>query len=583
MASIIAISMLTLASGTSHQYGLYEDSVYIGTPCECNATLISHAHVYDLSKVPPDANTSMCKAESVNPLDVWNGLGVGYYGYMTESWLEDEGDVGRWDPNLSGKWGTVEYQIDCEHLCLIEKVEYAGTGWCLKSGGSSQVVLKEECCVAKNLIFEWNAYIPDIDYAPEQSKTYLDVDIDNESAGRAGSFSYWAKSFKIYEWGSKCKEVPPEDIHGKNIDEWRCRNSLSIVATKDENVAGVSSILARKPKVDTSETTSGDTSDDSSDDSSNDSSDQQTQCQNDEECEDGQVCAMFECVDSSDDSSADSSDQPTHCHSDEECEDGQVCADLECVESSDSSSSESSDDSSADTSEQSTHCHHDDECEDGQVCDVFECVESSGDSNEESGGDSSEESGGDSSDESSADSSTDSSVDSSDLSSHCHSDEECEDDQICDGFECVDSSEDSSDDSSGNSGDDSSDSSGDDSSDDSSDESGLVGCEALPIDDVLSKCSANIACEARVQELEALQVTFRAMTSAKQVQSGKDDAAPLSSSSTSTFGVEEVLIVCLVLMNVALLSYVCLRKSNVAKNNSAYGDVRSSEQEDLCA
>merc|ERR1712025_1491281 len=142
---------------------------------------------------------------------------------------------------------------------------------------------------------------------------------------------------------------------------------------------------------------------------------------------------------------------------------------------------------------------------------------------------------------------------------------------------CVDSSEDSSDDSSGDSGDDSSD------SDDSSDESGLVGCEALPIDAVLSKCSANIACEARVQELEALQVTFRAMTAAKQVQSGKDNVAPLSPSSTSTsigFGVEEVLIVCLALMNVALLSYVCLRKSNVAKNNSAYGDVRSSEQED---
>merc|ERR1712025_650143 len=139
------------------------------------------------------------------------------------------------------------------------------------------------------------------------------------------------------------------------------------------------------------------------------------------------------------------------------------------------------------------------------------------------------------------------------------SSDECEDGQICDVFECVESSG------------------------DSSDESGLVGCEALPIDAVLSKCSANIACEARVQELEALQVTFRAMTAAKQVQSGKEDVAPLSPSSTSTlgdFGVEEGLIVCLALMNVALLSYVCLRKSNVAKNNSAYGDVRSSEQED---
>merc|ERR1712087_210342 len=63
-------------------------------------------------------------------------------------------------------------------------------------------------------------------------------------------------------------------------------------------------------------------------------------------------------------------------------------------------------------------------------------------------------------------------------------------------------------------------------------------------------------------------------------------ASPLSPSSTSIFGdfdVEQSLIVCLVLMNVVLLFYVCPCKSNLAKNKQVYGHVPRSEQEDLCA
>jgi len=515
MSLIIVIGMLACASGQ------YQKSVYIGTPCECNASALYYTHIYDLDTSPHD-NAGGCEGESEDPLDVWNGLGVEFYGNALES----------------GVHKVFDYFVECAIPCFITRVDIAGNGWCENEDDGTtgtQIRLEGQKLEGNGdvALQAWiNGYLygttPDLGWGESSTYGVVSLILETSDYGYGGGPSP-KQQFIITEQCPDSSAQRPDAAF-----EWKCRNSLSIVGTTSPDEAGESSILSRKPRVESSSVDNG----------------------------------GVDSSESSDDSSDDSIDQPTHCHNDEECEDGQICDDLECVKSRDSSSTDSgkdsSDSSGDDSSEQPTHCHHDDECEDGQVCDVFECVDSSVDSSDES------------------------SVDSSDQSAHCHSDEECQDGQICDGFECVESSEDSSEDSSANSGDDSSDSSGDDSSDDSSDGSGLVGCEALPIDAVLSKCSANIACEARVQELEALQVTFRAMTAAKQVQSGKDvdDVAPLSPSSTSTlgdFGVEEALIVCLALLNVALLSYVCLRKSNVAKNNSAYGDVRSSEQEDLCA
>merc|ERR1712025_437135 len=117
------------------------------------------------------------------------------------------------------------------------------------------------------------------------------------------------------------------------------------------------------------------------------------------------------------------------------------------------------------------------------------------------------------------------------------------------------------------------------SSSDSSDDSGLAACEALPIDTVLSKCSASMACEARLRECEMRQDLFLSMTGDES--SGEEKVAPLPA--PATFGAEEALIGFLVVANVALLAYVCVCKGNVAKNKPVYGGAHSSELADLCA
>merc|ERR1712025_263274 len=117
------------------------------------------------------------------------------------------------------------------------------------------------------------------------------------------------------------------------------------------------------------------------------------------------------------------------------------------------------------------------------------------------------------------------------------------------------------------------------SSSDSSDDSGLAACEALPIDTVLSKCSASMACEARLRECEMRQDLFWSMTG--EESSGEEKVAPLPA--PATFGAEEALIGFLVVANVALLAYVCVCKGDVAKNKPVYGGAHSSQLADLCA
>ena len=152
-------------------------------------------------------------------------------------------------------------------------------------------------------------------------------------------------------------------------------------------------------------------------------------------------------------------------------------------------------------------------------------------------------------------------------------------------------------------------------------------CEALPIDAILSKCSANYAVtradilelqsadeetddavralgaeihnmaaeessvDARLRQLERWQETLLTMEAAKSIQNEEDegedqeDEKSLSSRVRSIFGVvgvEEVLIACLVLTNVVLLTYLCLCKRNTNRNKPVYGGVRCYEQEELC-
>merc|ERR1711971_618016 len=97
-------------------------------------------------------------------------------------------------------------------------------------------------------------------------------------------------------------------------------------------------------------------------------------------------------------------------------------------------------------------------------------------------------------------------------------------------------------------------------------------------------------CSSRVKELEAWKETLLSMTAAKNIQGEevkdeKDEgSAPSTGTSTNTsapevFGVEEALIVCLVLTNAVLLAYAC--KKHMAKHEPVYAGVPASEQENV--
>jgi len=351
MSSIIAIAMLSCASAQVARTapGRYKQSVYIGTPCECNASIVSHAHIYDLS-YSADDDTGLCKGESVDPLDVWNGRGVEFYGY---------GD----------QHGTFVYQIDCALPCSISEAHVTGSGWStLLTGGQTTALGITGVCgytlkLATICLADGSccAHCPDV-LDTFSSTTYADVSF-NANTGCPSVPSPLRQQFFIYEY---------DDVE---IEAWRCRNSLSIVAATSMDGPFESSVLARKPITTDSST------------SSEDSSGQPTTCHNDEECDDGQICDESECVnssgDSKDSSSSDSKDSSSSESKDSSSSDSK---DSSSSESKDSSSSESKDSSNSESKDSSSS-----ESKDSSSSESKDS--SSSDSKESSSSDSSDNSG----------------------------------------------------------------------------------------------------------------------------------------------------------------------------------------------
>jgi len=536
MSSIIALAMLSVASGE------YMKSLYLGTPCECNVSTTYHTYIYDLKASPHFGDGGECKGESEDPLDVWNGLGVEFYG----------------NAGKSSHYPTFEYTIDCAIPCVIMRVDIGGNGWCSGPATTKLRITGSDANGEKPEKYGEISMGPNPDTKiVEESGTYS---CDLGTTGTAEGSRYGVCSITPNAQAlenrlknglmQRFKIEDTDDICLEGVESgWRCRSSLSIWATTDVDVPAVCGGSCNKTSS-SSATSPSDSKDDSTDSKDN----------------------------SKADSKADSSDSKDELKSDS---DGDSKSDSDDSGDSKSDSSDSKDESKSDSKDESKSDSKDDSKSDSgdSKSDSSNSKENSSDSSEDSSEDSKSDSKSDSKDDSS-DSKSKSKAESSDSSNSK--------DDSSDSSSSKDSSDLKSDssDSKADSGDSKADSSDskDDSSDSKDDSSDDLNTIALRYEE----------CSSRLKELEAWKQVLLSMTAAKSIQGeeAKDEKdegsqATLSPSSTSTstsasgvFGVEEALIVCLVLTNVVLLAYVC--RKNMAKHKPVYAGVPVSEQEDVC-
>jgi len=525
---IMAIAMLTCASGSG-------EIIDVGTKCECEIAERSSTSKYYYNT--PHEATGECfdsrirtaaegGDESITEMDVFRGQAVEFY---TSS-----------IPTQASESMTFDFWVTCKRMCSISRVEVKGCGWC---GGNSVLRLYD----SHDYLNGNRVYIEKVAPLDMNGPDVCGSLIINGSTPNAfnheplGSGTPFGTEFTIRQ----TSDLAPVNQCQENLQYWRCRNSLSMVLSPMPNIwdgdtEPVPGVCVGDCADWTAATTTSTPTTTSSASSTSPTDEASSEPTNEQQCHSAEDCIV----------------SGSWCDTDTSV----------CVSGSDDPSGSSSA-SSSDSTEETTHCYSDDECRGSQICDedAFECVDSSSDSST----DSSKSSSSDSRTDSSGDSSSASSGDSSEEMTHCHNDDECRGSQICDvdAFECVDSSSDSSSDSSKDSSKDSGD--GSDSSED-------LSAVALRYQ----------RCAARVKELEAWQETLLSMTAAKHIQGGKDEdeheheSEDEEDSALGVFGIEEALIVCLVLTNVVLLAYLC--RSHMAKKKPIYAGVASSEQEDLC-
>jgi len=219
MSSIItlAITMLTAASGE------YMKSLYIGTPCECNVSTTYHTYIYDLKASPHFGDGGECKGESEDPLDVWNGLGVEFYG----------------NAGKSSHYPTFEYTIDCALPCVIMRVDIAGKGWC-SGGGAGNTKLKITGSDANGDLPKMYGQInmgPNPDTKVVEESGIYSCDLGSAESSIYGVCSVTPDPRDLAAMllsgpKQRFRIEDTDDICLEGVESgWRCRKSLSIWAT----------------------------------------------------------------------------------------------------------------------------------------------------------------------------------------------------------------------------------------------------------------------------------------------------------------------------------------------------------------